>query len=117
MGKPFFPGLVKYMASGPVVAMVWEGPTLLTLLQEPSGEISVSRLDVTSATGPTLWSPPTRRSPSGSSRRSSAAGSQPRRTGSTSNSSLVPGGFYLQATHCHDVLFTIMYYKFYVGQL
>merc|ERR1711913_61558 len=25
MGKPFFPGLVKYMASGPVVAMVWEG--------------------------------------------------------------------------------------------
>merc|ERR1712168_1257940 len=23
--KPFFPGPVKYMASGPVVAMVWEG--------------------------------------------------------------------------------------------
>ncbi|KAG5353346.1 Nucleoside diphosphate kinase B [Termitomyces sp. T112] len=23
--KPFFPGLVKYMASGPVVACVWEG--------------------------------------------------------------------------------------------
>merc|ERR1712168_1531036 len=23
--KPFLPGLVKYMASGPVVAMVWEG--------------------------------------------------------------------------------------------
>ncbi|KDQ14482.1 hypothetical protein BOTBODRAFT_66081 [Botryobasidium botryosum FD-172 SS1] len=23
--KPFFPGLVTYMASGPVVAMVWEG--------------------------------------------------------------------------------------------
>nr|ALS04197.1 nucleoside diphosphate kinase A 1 [Acartia pacifica] len=23
--KPFFPGLVKYMASGPVVCMVWEG--------------------------------------------------------------------------------------------
>merc|ERR1712056_18936 len=23
--KGFFPGLVKYMASGPVVAMVWEG--------------------------------------------------------------------------------------------
>ncbi|XP_039254065.1 nucleoside diphosphate kinase B-like [Styela clava] len=23
--KPFFPGLVKYMGSGPVVAMVWEG--------------------------------------------------------------------------------------------
>ena len=23
--KPFFPGLIKYMASGPVLAMVWEG--------------------------------------------------------------------------------------------
>ncbi|KUJ17456.1 NDK-domain-containing protein [Mollisia scopiformis] len=23
--KPFFPGLVKYMASGPICAMVWEG--------------------------------------------------------------------------------------------
>jgi nucleoside-diphosphate kinase len=24
-GKPFFPGMIKYMASGPVVGMVWEG--------------------------------------------------------------------------------------------
>lgn len=24
-GKPFFPGLINYMASGPVVAMVWQG--------------------------------------------------------------------------------------------
>ncbi|KAJ8483227.1 hypothetical protein ONZ45_g7050 [Pleurotus djamor] len=24
-GKPFFPGLIKYMASGPVVCMVWQG--------------------------------------------------------------------------------------------
>ncbi|GLE03343.1 hypothetical protein PINS_up012233 [Pythium insidiosum] len=24
-GKPFFPGLISYMTSGPVVAMVWEG--------------------------------------------------------------------------------------------
>jgi len=23
--KPFFPGLIKYMSAGPVVAMVWEG--------------------------------------------------------------------------------------------
>jgi nucleoside-diphosphate kinase len=23
--KPFFPGMIKYMASGPVVATVWEG--------------------------------------------------------------------------------------------
>lgn len=24
-GRPFFPGLIKYMASGPVVGMVWQG--------------------------------------------------------------------------------------------
>lgn len=24
-GKSFFPGLIKYMASGPVVCMVWSG--------------------------------------------------------------------------------------------
>ncbi|KAK4219230.1 Nucleoside diphosphate kinase [Rhypophila sp. PSN 637] len=24
-GKPFFPGLIEYMNSGPIVAMVWEG--------------------------------------------------------------------------------------------
>jgi len=27
--KPFFPGLVKYMASGPVVPMVWEGKNVV----------------------------------------------------------------------------------------
>ena len=24
-GKPFFPGLIEYMLSGPICAMVWEG--------------------------------------------------------------------------------------------
>ena len=24
--RPFYPGLIKYMASGPVVPMVWSGP-------------------------------------------------------------------------------------------
>jgi len=27
--RPFFPGLVKYFSSGPVVAMVWEGPNAI----------------------------------------------------------------------------------------
>lgn len=27
--KPFFPGLVKYFSSGPVVAMVWEGRNVI----------------------------------------------------------------------------------------
>ena len=32
-GKPFYPGLIEYITSGPIVAMVWEG----------SGAISVAR--------------------------------------------------------------------------
>ncbi|KAJ3348382.1 nucleoside diphosphate kinase [Allomyces macrogynus ATCC 38327] len=28
-GKGFFPGLIKYMLSGPVVAMVWEGKAVV----------------------------------------------------------------------------------------
>merc|ERR1711974_295246 len=57
--KGFFPGLVKYMNSGPVVPMVWEGlnvvktgrvmlgeQTLLHLLPVQFVAISVSRLDV-----------------------------------------------------------------------
>ncbi|CAO1632845.1 unnamed protein product [Parajaminaea phylloscopi] len=28
-GKSFFPGLVKYMSSGPVVAMVWQGKDIV----------------------------------------------------------------------------------------
>lgn len=28
-GKPFFPGLINYMSSGPVVAMVWEGTNVV----------------------------------------------------------------------------------------
>lgn len=27
--KPFFGGLVDYFASGPIVAMVWEGPEVI----------------------------------------------------------------------------------------
>lgn len=27
--KPFFPGLVNYFSSGPIVAMVWEGPDVI----------------------------------------------------------------------------------------
>ena len=28
-GKPFYPGLVEFITSGPVVAMVWEGPSVI----------------------------------------------------------------------------------------
>eukprot|EP00244_Chara_vulgaris_P010813 TRINITY_DN50_c0_g1_i13.p2 TRINITY_DN50_c0_g1~~TRINITY_DN50_c0_g1_i13.p2 ORF type:complete len:150 (+),score=29.07 TRINITY_DN50_c0_g1_i13:136-585(+) len=30
VGKPFFPALVEYICSGPVVAMVWEGPNVVS---------------------------------------------------------------------------------------
>lgn len=29
-GKPFFPGLVEYITSGPIVAMAWEGPKVIS---------------------------------------------------------------------------------------
>ncbi|ELK30071.1 Nucleoside diphosphate kinase, mitochondrial [Myotis davidii] len=33
--KPFYPALISYMSSGPVVAMVWEGPNVSRSLAEP----------------------------------------------------------------------------------
>ncbi|KAK2727080.1 nucleoside diphosphate kinase-like [Artemia franciscana] len=36
--RPFFPGLVKYMASGPVVAMVWEGLNAVKTGRQMLGE-------------------------------------------------------------------------------
>ena len=42
--RPFFPGLIKYMTSGPVVAMVWEGKdgNLLFLFKPSRPEESCS---------------------------------------------------------------------------
>ncbi len=36
--RPFFAGLVKYMASGPVVAMVWEGLNMVKTGRQMLGE-------------------------------------------------------------------------------
>ena len=36
--KPFFPGLVAYMSSGPVVAMVWEGTQVVATGRKMLGE-------------------------------------------------------------------------------
>merc|ERR550517_389400 len=99
--KGFFRGLVTYMASGPVCAMVWEGlnagrlvvlclvkPTLQLPSLEPSGETLPSMSGATSVMALMLLSLPTTRLPSGSSRRSSVTGPLPRRTGSMSRSIL-----------------------------
>lgn len=36
--KPFFPGLVRYMASGPVLAMVWQGEGVVRAGRKILGE-------------------------------------------------------------------------------
>ena len=38
--KPFFPGLVRFITSGPVVAMVLEGPGVVAEVRKMMGAIS-----------------------------------------------------------------------------
>merc|ERR1712119_184194 len=101
--KPFFAGLVKYMASGPVVAMVWEGLNAVKTGRVMLGETNPAD------------SKPSTRLLSGSSPRSWWPGNQHRRIGSTNrfwSSNLLRGQhiyasfykivleFYLQWLNC-----------------
>jgi nucleoside-diphosphate kinase len=36
-GKPFYPGLVDYITSSPVMAMVWEGPEAVLAVRQTMG--------------------------------------------------------------------------------
>ncbi len=36
-GKPFYPGLIEYITSGPVMAMVWEGPGAVAAVRQTMG--------------------------------------------------------------------------------
>ena len=36
-GKPFYPGLIKYITSAPVMAMVWEGPNAVVAVRQTMG--------------------------------------------------------------------------------
>jgi nucleoside-diphosphate kinase len=36
-GKPFYPGLVEYITSSPVMAMVWEGPEAVAAVRQTMG--------------------------------------------------------------------------------
>ncbi len=36
-GKPFYPGLVDYITSAPVLAMVWEGPQAIVAVRQTMG--------------------------------------------------------------------------------
>ncbi|HYF77187.1 MAG TPA: nucleoside-diphosphate kinase [Symbiobacteriaceae bacterium] len=35
--KPFFPSLVNFITSGPVMAMVWEGPNAIAMIRKTMG--------------------------------------------------------------------------------
>ncbi|MFN8496824.1 MAG: nucleoside-diphosphate kinase [Anaerolineae bacterium] len=36
-GKPFYPGLIEYITSSPVVACVWEGPRAIEIVRQTVG--------------------------------------------------------------------------------
>lgn len=36
-GKPFYEGLIEYITSGPVLAMVWEGPQAIAAIRQSMG--------------------------------------------------------------------------------
>ena len=36
-GKPFYEGLIVYITSGPVMAMVWEGPNAIAAIRQTMG--------------------------------------------------------------------------------
>lgn len=36
-GKPFYDGLISYITSGPVLAMVWEGPNAIAAIRQTMG--------------------------------------------------------------------------------
>ena len=36
-GKPFYDGLISYIVSAPVMAMVWEGPNAITAVRQTMG--------------------------------------------------------------------------------
>ncbi len=37
VGKKFYPGLIEYITSGPVMAMVWEGPNAIAAVRQTMG--------------------------------------------------------------------------------
>ena len=37
VGKPFYDGLIKYITSAPVLAMVWEGPNAVAAIRQTMG--------------------------------------------------------------------------------
>ncbi len=40
LGKPFYDGLISYITSAPVMAMVWEGPNAINAIRQTMGATS-----------------------------------------------------------------------------
>jgi nucleoside-diphosphate kinase len=40
LGKPFYEGLIRYITSAPVMAMVWEGPDAINAIRQTMGATS-----------------------------------------------------------------------------
>lgn len=40
LGKPFYEGLIRYITSAPVMAMVWEGPNAINAIRQTMGATS-----------------------------------------------------------------------------
>jgi nucleoside-diphosphate kinase len=40
LGKPFYDGLIRYITSAPVMAMVWEGPNAINAIRQTMGATS-----------------------------------------------------------------------------
>jgi nucleoside-diphosphate kinase len=40
VGKPFYEGLIRYITSAPVMAMVWEGPNAINAIRQTMGATS-----------------------------------------------------------------------------
>lgn len=46
VGKPFFPGLLEFITSGPTVQMVWEGPDAVNAVRKINGATNGQKADV-----------------------------------------------------------------------
>jgi len=44
-GKPFFPGLVDYVTSGPSVAMLWDGDSAVAIVRKMMGATDPAKAD------------------------------------------------------------------------
>ena len=44
-GKPFYDGLIRYITSAPVMAMVWEGPEAISAVRQTMGATSPAKAE------------------------------------------------------------------------